>query len=64
MTSFKLAYVIFDHAIKALRRDPRFRDVTWDEFDLLLADPRDDAARLLQGELRVRRAHFDDGGES
>ncbi len=45
--------------IAALRRDPRFRDVTVSEFELLFRDTRVAAEKELVRELRDR-IHLDD----
>jgi hypothetical protein len=61
--AFKLADIIHDAVITTLRRDPRFRGVTRDEFDLLLADPLNNAARLLLSEFKYRDRFYVPGDD-
>lgn len=53
----------FAGAVAALRRDPRFSRVTITDFDLLLADVRDDAEDELFERLHDR-VRLDDIGDS
>jgi hypothetical protein len=61
-TAYKIVNSLFASIIVALRRDPRFRNVQAFDLELLLADTRVSAERLLIRELKVR-VHLDDIGE-
>jgi hypothetical protein len=50
----KIIDVLFEKIITTLRRDRRFADISNLEFDLLVADVRNDAERILFRELRNR----------
>jgi hypothetical protein len=60
--AYKIIDSLFAGIIVALRRDPRFRNLPVFELELLLADTRVSAERLLVRELKDR-IHLDDIGE-
>ena len=60
--AYKITDSLFAGIIVALRRDPRLRSVPVFDLELLLADTRVNAERLLVRELKDR-IHLDDIGE-
>jgi hypothetical protein len=52
--AYPIASDLPDDVVAAMRRDPRSRSVSRDEFDLLLADVRAGIERKLLRELRRR----------
>jgi hypothetical protein len=60
--AYKIVDSLFASIIVALRRDPRFRNLPVFELELLLADTRVRAERLLVRELKDR-IHLDDIGD-
>jgi hypothetical protein len=52
--AFPIIGAVTSAYIRALRKDPRFSSVPFDDFDLLLADERAEAEHKLVHELRGR----------
>jgi hypothetical protein len=60
--AFGIVDELFSGVITTLRRDPRFRNITRSDLELLFADRRASTERRLLEELRGR-VHIDDIGD-
>jgi len=59
--AFKIVEILFTDFLTALRRDPRLAGITVSEFELIIADARNDFEQLLFREMRDR-IHIEDAG--